>query len=267
MAGSLRKLGTEDPDAVLDRIETTTDGEAAFVGTDLVVEAVPEEINLKRDVFDTADEHAPADAILATNTSTLPITEIADATTRPERVVGMHYSNPVQLMPIMEVIRGERTSDKTFEAAEVISEDIGKTPVLVEKDVPGFLINRINLRFWLEAVRQVESGIQNTETIDAAAIRRMGLPMGPFEVLDFSGIDVATMAARSRAERGVNLHVPDLLVEKTEADDLGMKSGEGFYEHEYERESFETVRYERHEYVAWITLNRPDRLNALDESS
>ncbi|MFC7157155.1 3-hydroxyacyl-CoA dehydrogenase/enoyl-CoA hydratase family protein [Halomarina halobia] len=378
--GSLAKLDVDDPDAVLGRIEPTTGADEAFADADLVVEAVPEDIGLKRDVFGTADDLAPEGAVLATNTSTLPITEIAEATGRPERVVGMHFSNPVQLMPIVEVIRGEHTADEVFDAARELGESVGKTPVLVERDVPGFLINRINLRFWLEAVRQVEAGLTDTKTVDAAA-RRLGLPMGPFEVLDFSGIDVATMAARSMAERGVDLHVPDLLVEKTEAGTYGMKSGEGFYEYpeagaysrvdiprelrygfdpkhllapavneaawllendvttrdeidkamrigmnwprglleladeygvdrlvetletlrersgwaeyephpllremvendevglasgsgfygwEYERERFETVRYERREYTAWITLNRPDRLNALDEPS
>ena len=380
MRASLEKLGVENPDEVLGRIETTTSSEAAFESADLVVEAVPENMDLKRTVFGDIDAVAPDDAVLATNTSTLPVTEIGDATDRPERVVGMHFSNPVQLMPIVEVIRGEETADEVFEAARQVSEDIGKTPVLVEKDVPGFLINRINIRFWLEAVRQVDEGVQEMKTIDAA-IRRIGLPMGPFEVLDFSGIDVATMASQSMQERGVELHVPDLLEEKLEAETYGMKSGEGFYEypepgaysrvdiprerrygfdpkellapavneaawlldndvstkaeidkamqigmnwptglleladeygidrlvetledlkarsgwdeyephpmlremvetdevglasgvgfyeHEYEHEAFNTVRYERREHTAWITLNRPDRLNALDEPS
>jgi enoyl-CoA hydratase/3-hydroxyacyl-CoA dehydrogenase len=376
--GSLQKLGVEDPDAVLDRIETTTDDEIAYADADLVVEAVPEDIDLKLGVFSTADELTPDEAILATNTSTLPITEIGDATDRPEQVVGMHFSSPVQMMPIVEIIRGEETTDSVFETAQAIGEDIGKTPVLVEQDVPGFLINRINLRFWIEAIRQVDAGVQDTETIDAA-IRRLGFPMGPFEVLDFAGIDVFEMAARSMRERGVDLHVPDLLTqvveeerfgmktgagfyeypeageysrvdipreprydfdpkelvapavneaawlldndvttkaeidksvqigmnwprgllefadeygidrlvetleslrertgweeyephprlrEMVETDEVGLASGTGFYDHEYERTEFDTVVYERREYTAWITLNRPDNLNALDE--
>jgi enoyl-CoA hydratase/3-hydroxyacyl-CoA dehydrogenase len=378
--GSLRKLDEYEPEAVLGRLETTTDDEIAFASADLVVEAVPENIDLKVDVFSTADELAPADAILATNTSTLPITEIADATERPERVVGMHFSSPVQMMPILEIIRGEETSDAVFETAQAVGDDIGKTPILVEKDVPGFLINRINMRFWTEALRQVDAGIHDTETIDAA-VRRLGFPMGPFEVLDFAGIDVFEMAARSMRERGVALHIPDLLTETVEAERYGMKTGEGFYEYpeageysrvdiprepqydfdpkeviapavneaawlldndvttkseidtavqigmnwprglltfadeygidrlvetledlhertgwaeyephprlremvendevglasgsgfyeyEYERETFDTVVYERREYTAWITLNRPDSLNALDEQT
>ena len=376
--GSLGKLDGYDPETVLDRLETTTDDEVAFTSADLAVEAVPENIDLKVDVFSTADELAPADAILATNTSTLPITEIAEATERPERVVGMHFSSPVQMMPILEVIRGEETSDAVFETAQAVGDDIGKTPVLVEKDVPGFLINRINMRFWTEALRQVDAGVHDTETIDAA-VRRLGFPMGPFEVLDFAGIDIFEMAARSMRERGVALHIPDLLTETVEAERYGMKTGEGFYEYpeageysrvdiprepqydfdpkeviapavneaawlldndvttkseidtavqigmnwprgllafadeygidrlvetledlhertgweeyephprlremveddeaglatgrgfyeyEYERETFDTVVYERREYTAWITLNRPDSLNALDE--
>lgn len=376
---SLAKLDN-DPDAVLDRIETTTSDEEAYADADLVVEAVPEDIDLKREVFATIDELTPARTILATNTSTLPITEIASATDRPSEVVGMHFSNPVQLMEIVEVIRGEETADDVFKVAQEISEVIGKTPVLVEKDIPGFLINRINLRFWLEAVRQVEQGVQDEKTIDAA-IRRIGLPMGPFEVLDFSGVDVATMAARSMRDRDVDLHVPNLLDEKTDAGDHGIKTGEGFYTYpepgeysrveiprerrydfdpkhllapavneaawllandvttkpeidkamqigmnwprglleiadeygidrlvetletlaersgweeyephpflremvsngdvgrgsgtgfyqwDYESTQFNTVQYERREYVAWITLDRPDQLNALDEPS
>lgn len=377
---SLQKIDEEDPETVLKRIETTSDSEAAFTDTDLIIEAVPEDIDLKKEVFETADGISSDRTILATNTSTLPITEIAEATDRQEQVVGMHFSNPVQLMPIVEVIQGEHTSKKVFETAEALGKEIGKTPILVEKDVPGFVINRINLRFWLEAVRQVEKGVNDIKTIDAA-IQRIGLPMGPFEVLDFSGIDVATMAARSMQERGVNLHVPNLLTEKVDAEAYGMKSGQGFYEYpeageysradiprklrynfdpkdliapavneaawllandvttkeeidkamqtgmnwprglleladeysierlietleslrersgweeyephshlremvkndevglasgagfydwEYTRERFETVLYERREYTAWITLNRPDSLNALDESS
>ncbi|SEH18074.1 3-hydroxyacyl-CoA dehydrogenase [Natronorubrum sediminis] len=377
--GSLEKLG-EDHDAVLERLETTTSDEEAYGDADLIVEAVPEDIDLKRTVFESIDDHAPERTILATNTSTLPITEIASATDRPNAVVGMHFSNPVQLMEIVEVIRGKATDDDVFEAIQEISTEIEKTPVLVEKDIPGFLINRINLRFWLEAVRQVENGEQDERSIDAA-IRRIGLPMGPFEVLDFSGVDVATMAAKSMRDRGVDLHVPDLLEEKTEVDKHGMKTGVGFYsyptpgeysrvdiprerrydfdpkhllapavneaawllandvttkseidkamrigmnwprgllkmadeygidrlvetletlrersgwdeyephphleemvsndecgrkssvgfyEWDYEQTTFDTVRYERREYVAWITLDRPEALNALDEPS
>lgn len=377
---SLGELGVDDPKTVLGRIETTTDAEAAFADADLVVEAVPEDATLKREVFATADAVAPGDAVLATSTSTLPITELAAATDRPERVVGLHFSTLVRLVDAVEVIRGEHTSGGTIEVAREIVEALGKTPILVEKDVPGFLLDRINLRFWLEAVRGVEAGETDARTVDAA-VRRVGLPMGPFEVLDFAGIDVATTAARSMRERGVDLHVPDLLGEMTDAGEHGVKTGSGFYDypapgeyaradvprecryefdpkelfapavneaawllendvstvagideamcvgmnwprgplafadeygvdrlvdtlerlrersgwneyephprlrrmvedgevglasgtgfhaHEYERARFETVRYERRERVAWITLDRPDRLNALDSPS
>lgn len=376
--GSLQKLGVENPDAVLEQIETTTNDEIAFESADLVVEAAPENIDLKQNVFSTADELTPDGTILATNTSTLPITEIAEATDHPEQVVGMHFSSPVQKMPIVEIIQGNETAEEVFEAAQAIGEDIGKTPVLVKQDVPGFLINRINVRFWLEAIRQVDEDIHDMKTVDAA-IQRIGFPMGPFEVMDFAGVDITEMAARSMSERGVELHIPDLLSETVAAERYGMKTGKGFYEypevggysridiprelqydfdpkeliapavneaawlldndvttkaeidksvqigmnwprglleladeygvdrlvetleslkersgwkeyephpllremvendevglatgsgfydHEYEREEFDTVVYERREYTAWITLNRPDSLNALDE--
>lgn len=226
---SLEKVG-EDVESVVDRIELTTANEKAYADVDLIVEAVPEDINLKQNVFKTIDHHAPDGTVLATNTSTLPITEIAETTGRPQWVVGMHFSNPVQLMPIVEIISGEQTSDEVFIAARAISKEIEKTPVLVEKDVPGFVLNRINLRFWLEAIRQVQANVQDPKTIDAA-IQRIGFPMGPFEVLDYSGIDVVTMAAESMQERGVDLHIPDLLKEKVEGEKYGMKTGEGFYKY------------------------------------
>ncbi|WP_435156530.1 3-hydroxyacyl-CoA dehydrogenase/enoyl-CoA hydratase family protein [Haladaptatus sp. DFWS20] len=226
---SVEQLGG-DPDAVRSHVHLTTDRQAALDGTDVMVEAVPERIDLKREVFRDADEHAPARAVLASNTSTLPITEIATATSRPERVVGMHFSNPVQLMEVVEVIRGDRTGDRPFELTRELGEAIGKTPVLVEKDVPGFLLNRINLRFWTEALRQYDTSSYDTKTIDAA-VRRLGFRMGPFELLDFSGIDVFRLAARSMQERDVSLHVPDVIEAKYDAEEFGMKSGVGFYEY------------------------------------
>jgi enoyl-CoA hydratase/3-hydroxyacyl-CoA dehydrogenase len=172
----------------------------------------------------------PEDAVLATNTSTLPITEIAEATDRPERVVGIHFSNPVQLMPVVEVIRGERTAEEVFALAEALSERLGKTPVLVERDVPGFLLNRINYAFWSEAIRRVDEGETDPEAVDAL-VRRLGFPMGSFEVLDFSGIDVFVMAAKEMRDRGVDVHVPGVLKELVDAGRYGVKAGEGFYEY------------------------------------
>ncbi|WP_458189657.1 3-hydroxyacyl-CoA dehydrogenase/enoyl-CoA hydratase family protein [Haladaptatus sp. NG-WS-4] len=219
-----------DATTVFDHLELTTDQRPALERTDFVVEAVPENVDVKRTVFEDADEHAPPHAVLATNTSTLPITEIATATDRPEQVVGMHFSNPVQLMDVVEIIRGERTADATFELTRELGERLGKTPILVERDVPGFLLNRINVRFWTEALRQYDAGYHEPDVIDAA-VRRLGFRMGPFELLDFSGIDVFRLAAHSMRNRDVDLHVPDVVEERYDAEAFGMKTGSGFYEY------------------------------------
>jgi enoyl-CoA hydratase/3-hydroxyacyl-CoA dehydrogenase len=226
---SVVRLG-EDPAAVLERIATTTDRAEGLAGADVMVEAVPEEIDLKEDVFATADELTPEHAVLATNTSTLPITEIAAATDRPERVVGIHFSNPVPLIDLVEVIRGEETSKAVFEFTEALSEAVGKTPVLVEKDVPGFLLNRINYAFWSEALRGLDSEGYEPETIDAA-VQRLGFPMGPFEVLDFAGVDVFYLVCQAMQDRGVPVEISEMHERLVEAERYGMKTGAGFYEY------------------------------------
>jgi len=251
---SLRRLGTE-AGPVLNRIATTTDRRDGLVGTDLLVEAVPEDIEIKSAVFADAGEVTPETAVLATNTSSLPISEIAAATDRPEDVVGMHFSNPVPLMPIVEVVRGEETSDATFAFAEAVSEAIDKTPILVEKDVPGFVLNRINYAFWNEALRAVDAGEFDPAVIDSA-LQRVNFPMGPFEVLDFAGLDVFHMVCEAMQERGVPGEVSPTLSELTDAEKYGMKTGEGFYEYpgpgEYERVDVPLDR--RYEYDPYSML-------------
>lgn len=226
---SLERLG-EDSASVLDRIETTTDRAAGLRGADVMVEAVPEDIDIKEDVFEAADELLPEHAILATNTSTLPITEIAAATDRPERVVGMHFSNPVPLIELVEVVRGEKTDDEIAAVTISLSEALGKTPVLVKKDVPGFLLNRINYAFWSEALRSHDQNGLDTEAIDAS-IRRLGFPMGPFEVLDFAGVDVFYLVCQSMRDRGVPVRISETHEELFETERHGMKSGAGFYDY------------------------------------
>lgn len=226
---SLERLG-EDSESVLERITTTTDRKGGIAGADVMVEAVPEDIELKERVFATADTVLPEHAVMTSNTSTLPITEIAAATERPEQVVGMHFSNPVPLMEIVEVISGEETSQASFTFVEALSEAIGKTPVLVEKDVPGFMLNRINYAFWSEALRAMDDEGQDPATVDAA-VRRLGFPMGPFEVLDFSGIDVFYMCCQSMQERGVPVYLSETLQELYDAGQYGMKTGGGFYDY------------------------------------
>jgi len=252
---SLQQLDPEETEDIFGRISPETERKTAFQRSDFLIEAVPEDIDIKQDIFADADQFTPEGTILATNTSTLPISEIGSVIEQPARVVGMHFSNPVQLIPIVEVIRGEATSDLVFEATHELSRDIGKTPISVEKDVPGFLINRINIRFWNEALRRVSENEITPRQIDAS-VRRLGFPMGPFEVMDFSGIDVVEMAASSMQERGVELHIPSTLSKKVENKKFGMKTGTGFYDYssagEYSRADIS--RTQRFDYNPWEVI-------------
>ncbi|MEM4410715.1 MAG: 3-hydroxyacyl-CoA dehydrogenase family protein, partial [Candidatus Caldarchaeum sp.] len=233
------RITAEEAKAALNRIKTTLSLEEAALDADLVIEAVPEKISLKKEIFSKLSKTAPSRAILATNTSTLPITEIASATNCPDRVVGMHFFNPPSLMPLLEVIKGEKTSEQTVEKAVEIGKKMGKTVVVCRRDVPGFIVNRIltpllNLSCWMVA----REGIKPVE-IDSAVKYRAGLPMGLFELCDYTGIDVIHLASQSIKEREPNAPEPcPLFKELYEKGHYGQKSGKGFYEYRggvYER--------------------------------
>ncbi|MET1124801.1 MAG: 3-hydroxyacyl-CoA dehydrogenase/enoyl-CoA hydratase family protein [Archaeoglobaceae archaeon] len=237
---SLKKLAEKGrvgvPEAIIARIKTTTDLASAAKEADFVVEAVVEDTEIKREVFRTLDENCREDVILATNTSTIPITDIAAATSRPENVIGLHFFNPPTLIRLLEIIRGEKTSDETLNKAIEFAKSIGMDYVVVNRDVPGFLVNRINVRVFVEAIRMVEEG-HKPEEIDSAVRYRLGLPMGVLEVADFSGIDVIHHVLREVTKRGVNVSPPKLVEEMVREGRLGMKAGRGFYEYRgvYER--------------------------------
>jgi enoyl-CoA hydratase/3-hydroxyacyl-CoA dehydrogenase len=196
-----------------------------------MVEAIPEKLELKQSLFEFADRYAPQDAILATNTSSLPITEIAKPTRRPERVVGMHFFNPPVLMPLVEVIRGASTSDEVVRVTVEVSRRFGKTPVVVNKDVPGFIVNRILGRLMNTACYMVERGLATVEDVDATVFYTLGFPMGVFELADYSGIDVFYLVSTAMAERGVRGIPCRLFEEKYRSGRYGVKSGEGFYKY------------------------------------
>ncbi len=231
----------EHPDNIMARIKTVVsvkpDGsfsdEFAEVlkSTDFMIEAIPERLDLKQKLFAFADKHTPEHAILATNTSSLPITEIAAATKRPDRVVGMHFFNPPPLMPLVEVIRGEKTSDATVRTTVELARRMGKQPVVVNKDVPGFIVNRILARIMNEACWTVARGEATPVEVDSAMKYKLGLPMGPFELADYSGIDVFYYVFQAMTERGFKAHPCPLFKEKFEKKELGVKTGKGFYEY------------------------------------
>jgi enoyl-CoA hydratase/3-hydroxyacyl-CoA dehydrogenase len=222
-------------DATLKRIKTSTNRAAAVKTADLVVEAVPELMDLKREVFAEIDKNAPKQTILATNTSSLPITEIAQATKRPDKVVGMHFFSPVQLMNLVEIIKGEKTTDETAKVIYDLTGKIGKEPVMCYKDVPGFIANGV-MMFPLNFVGQLmDTGKFKPEEIDSAAHFNMGNPMGIFGLLDFVGIDVAYNVLKFMATRIQGMKVAKCLEDRVKRGDLGVKTGKGFYEYPAKR--------------------------------
>jgi 3-hydroxybutyryl-CoA dehydrogenase len=226
------RLSADEAASALGKIRTTTDLDAV-AEADLVVEAVFENLQVKQDLFAGIDRLAPAHAVLATNTSALPITQIAASTARPEQVVGTHFFSPVPLMQLCELVRGYRTSDETLARARSFAEQVGKTCVVVNRDVAGFVTTRLISALALEAARLVESGVASAEDVDVACRLGFGHAMGPLQTMDLTGIDIMVNAADNVAAEtpGDTFAVPGLLRRMVAAGDLGRKSGQGFYPH------------------------------------
>jgi len=218
------QIRPEQRDEVLARIRVTTDLAQATRDAAIVIEAIFEDLDLKKRVFRELDRAAPKDAILASNTSALPITNMARATKRPHKVVGMHFFNPPMLMPLVEVIRADTTDDTTLEAAVGLAKSLGKTVVVVKKDVPGFITTRVLGPYFEEAAWIHDTERVPIETIDAAMRFRAGFPMGPFELADQVGIDVLHHLIKN-ANRPVPRSVQTLIEEKK----FGRKVDEGYY--------------------------------------
>lgn len=223
-------LSAEDADAALARITTTT--ELGAVGeAELVVEAVFEQLEVKQSVFAELDRICRDDAVLASNTSAIPITAIAAATGRPEAVVGMHFFSPVPMMALCELVRGYKTSDATLARARTFAEAVGKTCTVVNRDVAGFVTTRLITVLCIEAARLVESGVATAEDVDTACRLGFGHAMGPLATMDLTGVDILLHAAsniytETRDERFVP---PETLARMVTAGDLGRKSGRGWF--------------------------------------
>ena len=223
------KVTPEEREATLDRIRGTTDLAGAVSDADLVVEAVPEDVELKQDVLGEAEAAAPADAVLASNTSSLPVTEIAAALDAPEQFVGLHFFNPVHIMALVEVVVAEQTSDETLSFATDFVEGIEKTPIEVA-DSPGFASSRLGVSLGVEAMRMLEEGVASPRDVDQAMELGYNHPMGPVELGDVVGLDVRLdILEHLREELGERFRPPQILRRKVRAGKLGKKTGEGFY--------------------------------------
>jgi 3-hydroxybutyryl-CoA dehydrogenase len=225
------KLGKVDAEEALSRVRETTDLSEAASSADFVIEAVFEDLQLKRSVFAELDRAAPADAVLASNSSTMGISKIIGATTRPGRCVNMHFFYPVLVMDLVEVVRGPQTSDETVDRAMSVAREIGRTPVLVNKEIDGFIVNRILHAATQEAYRLLDGGVAGFEDIDVAVEEGLNWPMGPFRLGDFTGLDVTYKARLHMYQStGEERFRPSAQLEaKVKAGKLGRKVGEGWY--------------------------------------
>ncbi|HEY4913950.1 MAG TPA: 3-hydroxyacyl-CoA dehydrogenase family protein [Candidatus Dormibacteraeota bacterium] len=228
------KLDAAEAEKALSRVHTTTHLSEAVSRADFVIEAVFEDLQLKRSVFAELDRAAPNYAVLASNSSTMGISKIADATSRPELCVNMHFFYPVLVMDLVEVVRGPLTSDETVARAMSVAREIGRTPVLINKEIDGFIVNRILHAATQEAYRLLDGGVAGFEDIDLAVEKGLNWPMGPFRLGDFSGLDV-TYKARLHmyTTTGDERFRPSPQLEaKVKAGKLGRKTGEGWYRYD-----------------------------------
>ena len=223
------KIERSEMEAAFDRILGTADLEHAAAAVGLVVEAVPEKLDLKQDLFRRVSKLCRSETDLATNTSSLSVTKIAEVTNCPERVVGMHFFNPVHIMKLLEVVRGQRTDEATVRFAVEAGKRMGKTPIVVQ-DSPGFASSRLGLALGLEAIRMLEKGVASARDIDTAMELGYNHPVGPLRLTDQVGLDVRLAIAEVlEKELGTRFRPPELLRKKVREGKLGKKSGEGFY--------------------------------------
>lgn len=229
---SKEKITQEKHDAALANLSTTVSLEDA-ADADIVVEAVFEDLDVKREVFGKLDEICPSHTILASNTSAIPISSIAAATKRPDKVVGTHFFSPVPLMRLCEIIHGLQTSEETMQAAEAWARSVGKETVRVLKDHAGFIANRLYLPMGCEAARMLEAGVATPEDIDKAMKLGYNLPMGPLELADMTGIDVLmnACAAIYNDTGDPKFYPPPLMRRMVAAGLLGRKTGKGYYDY------------------------------------
>lgn len=227
-----QKMTVEDKNAILKRITTTTSIED-FTDVDFVLEAIIEDLEVKKKLFAQLDTICKADTVFATNTSSMSITALAAATSRPEKFVGMHFFNPAQIMKLVEVIRGYKTSDETMQIVIGIAKAMGKSTVECKKDTPGFIVNRILFAQFFEAARMLEEGVATVQDIDTAVTLGLNYPMGPFTLMDFGGIDLGIQVGDYfyNETKDSKWNPPHTLKALVKAGRTGKKAGAGWYDY------------------------------------
>ena len=227
---ALGKVDGATATAAHKRLTITRELQQAACEADLVIEAVPESVELKRDLYARVEPELATTAILASNTSSIPIGRLADGLLRPERFLGLHFFNPVPLMKLLEIVVGPRTAPEVVETARALAARLGKDAIVV-KDAPGFATSRLGVALGLEAIRMLEEGVASAADIDRAMELGYGHPMGPLRLTDLVGLDVRLAIARTlEKELGPRFTPPRLLIEKVAEGALGKKSGRGFYD-------------------------------------
>lgn len=227
------KMTAEAKAEIMGRIKTTTKLED-MKDADYVVEAVFEDMAVKKSIFSQLDAICGKDVIIGTNTSSMSITEIANSTKRADKVVGLHFFNPVPLMRLIEIIRGYYTSDETIKISFDLSKKLGKEPIEVKTDIPGFVVNRLMMPHFIEAICLLQEGVASAEDIDKAAKLGLNYPMGPFQLMDLTGIDIALHVANylhSELNKELKWAAPRIIKDVVKAGRLGMKTGAGWYDY------------------------------------
>lgn len=236
-----QKITSSEAENIINRIHPVVDLEQSLKSSNLVIEAVPEDLNLKKKVYEEIEKFATDDMIFASNTSTLPISEISAFTTRPDKFIGLHFFNPPQLMPLVEIIPGLKTEQQVTELAINLVKEVNKTPILCKKDVPGFIVNRIFIPLVHEAAYCLDRSHASMVEVDSASKYKMALPMGIFELADYTGIDVIHKATSEMYLRDKKVIFPHPKIQQLyENKELGQKTGKGFYQ--YQGDNYERVQ-------------------------
>jgi len=236
-----QKISSSEAENILNRIHPVVDLEQSLKGSNLVVEAVPEDLNLKKKVYEEIEKFATDDMIFASNTSTLPISEISSFTSRPDKFIGLHFFNPPQLMPLVEIIPGLKTEQQVTDLAINLVNEVKKTPIVCKKDVPGFIVNRIFIPLVHEAAYCLDRSNASMVEVDSASKYKMALPMGIFELADYTGMDVIHKATTEMYSRDKKVILPHPRIQQLyDNKELGQKTGKGFYQ--YQGDNYERVQ-------------------------